>query len=220
MVYAGVTANGIGWFEVNVFMGVDDQGTPIASVFGRDVTEAHEKADTKAQLEIANAANAAKSAFLFNMSHDIRTPMNAIIGFTDLLKKHLDDKELAQNYIGKIETANGFLLSLINNVLEMSRIESGKVTLDETACNVYAFWETLHSMLDTEMEKKGITFTSDMQIEHPDVYIDETKLREIHLNILSNAVKYTPSGGNVRRTMESGYLVEEARGNRGCFGTC
>ena len=81
MIYAGTTKKGIGWFEVNAYMGVDDEGKPIASVFGRDVTEAHEKADTKAQLEIANAANAAKTAFLFNMSHDIRTPMNGIIGF-------------------------------------------------------------------------------------------------------------------------------------------
>ena len=93
MVYAGVTADGIRWFEVNAFMGVDDKGTPIASVFGRDVTQEHEKADTKAQLEIANAANAAKTSFLFNMSHDIRTPMNAIIGFRDLLEKHQEEPE-------------------------------------------------------------------------------------------------------------------------------
>ena len=93
MVYAGVTADGIIWFEVNAFMGVGDKGTPITSVFGRDVTQEHEKADTKAQLEIANAANAAKTSFLFNMSHDIRTPMNAIIGFRDLLEKHQEEPE-------------------------------------------------------------------------------------------------------------------------------
>ena len=189
------------WHEMNVIVGFDRDGEPILHILGRDVTEAHEKADTKTQLEIANAANEAKSAFLFNMSHDIRTPMNAIIGFTDLLKKHLDDKELAQSYIGKMEIANEFLLSLINNVLEMSRIESGKVTLDETAGNVNAFWETLYAMLDAEIKEKGITFTSHMQIEHPDIFIDETKLREVYLNILSNAVKYTPSGGNISVTV-------------------
>ena len=120
------------WHEINVFAGYDENGEPIINILGRDVTEAHDKADTKAQLEIANASSAAKSAFLFNMSHDIRTPMNAIIGFTELLDKHIDDKELARGYIKKIKTSNDFLLSLINNVLEMARIESGKTTLDET----------------------------------------------------------------------------------------
>ena len=161
----------------------------------------HEKAVTKAQLEIANAANAAKSAFLFNMSHDIRTPMNAIIGFTDLLKKHLDDRELARDYIGKIETANEFLLSLINNVPEMARIESGKVTLDETACNVHEVWASFSALFDAQMQEKGITFISDIRIAHPNVFVDKTKIREILLNIVSNAVKYTPAGGMISMSM-------------------
>ncbi len=112
------------WHEINVFAGYDENGEAIINILGRDVTEAHDKADTKAQLEIANASNAAKSAFLFNMSHDIRTPMNAIIGFTELLDKHLDDKELARDYIKKIQTSNDFLLSLINNVLEMAIVKN------------------------------------------------------------------------------------------------
>lgn len=148
-------------------------------------------------MEIANASNAAKSAFLFNMSHDIRTPMNAIIGFTELLEKHLDDKELALSYIKKIQTSNDFLLSLINNVLEMARIESGKATLDETYWDVYVFNDTLFSMFDSQMKEKGIEFTRENRIIHKDVLCDETKLREIFLNILSNALKYTPSGGKV-----------------------
>ena len=127
--YSAKTEKGIEWHEINIFLGTDENGEPIANILGRDITEAHDKADTKAQLEIANAANAAKSAFLFNMSHDIRTPMNAIIGFTELLDKHLDDKELARSYIKKIRSSNEFLLSLINNVLEMARIESGKPPL-------------------------------------------------------------------------------------------
>lgn len=131
------------WHEINVFAGYDENGEAIINILGRDVTEAHDKADTKAQLEIANASSAAKSAFLFNMSHDIRTPMNAIIGFTELLDKHLDDKEQAREYIKKIQTSNAFLLSLINNVLEMARIESGKTTLDETYWNVYKFNDSL-----------------------------------------------------------------------------
>ena len=195
--YAAVTENGIGWYEVNGFMSVDEEGNPIANILGRDVTEAHEKADTKAQLEIANASNAAKSAFLFNMSHDIRTPMNAIIGFTELLEKHLDDKELAKSYIKKIRISSDFLLSLINNVLEMARIESGKTTLDETPNNVYTFWGALFELFDTEMKESGITFCKEIKVEHTDVMVDATKMREILLNIVSNAVKYTPSGGAV-----------------------
>ena len=161
------------------------------------MTEAHDKADTKAQLEIANASSAAKSAFLFNMSHDIRTPMNAIIGFTELLDKHLDDKKLARGYIKKIKTSNDFLLSLINNVLEMARIESGKTTLDETVWNAYSFNDTLYALFDTQMKEKGIEFTRTVCVEHKDVFCDATKLREIFLNILSNALKYTPAGGKV-----------------------
>ncbi len=188
---------GIEWHEINVFAGVDEDGEAIINILGRDVTEAHDKADTKAQLEIANAASAAKSAFLFNMSHDIRTPMNAIIGFTELLEKHLDDQKLARSYIKKIQTSNDFLLSLINNVLEMARIESGKATLDETYWDVRAFNDTLFSMFDSQMREKGITFTRVNRVIHPDVLCDETKLREIFLNILSNALKYTPTGGRV-----------------------
>lgn len=185
------------WHEINVFAGFDENGEAIINILGRDVTEAHEKADTKAQLEIANASSAAKSAFLFNMSHDIRTPMNAIIGFTELLEKHLDDKELALSYIKKIQTSNEFLLSLINNVLEMARIESGKATLDETNCNAYTFNNSLYSLFDSQMREKGITFARKFDVQHPDVICDETKIREIFLNILSNALKYTPSGGKV-----------------------
>ncbi|MGI6020963.1 MAG: ATP-binding protein [Lachnospiraceae bacterium] len=187
----------IEWHEINVFGGYGENGEPIINILGRDVKEAHEKADTKAQLEIANASSAAKSAFLFNMSHDIRTPMNAIIGFTELLEKHIDDKELAMSYIKKIQTSNDFLLSLINNVLEMARIESGKATLDETYWDAHEFNDTLFSLFDSQMKEKGIEFTRENHVIHPDVLCDETKLREIFLNILSNALKYTPPGGKV-----------------------
>ena len=189
------------WHEINVFAGYDEDGEPIINILGRDVTEAHDKADTKAQLEIANASNAAKSAFLFNMSHDIRTPMNAIIGFTELLEKHLDDRELSMSYIRKIQSSNEFLLSLINNVLEMARIESGKTMLDETYLNAYTFNDSIFALFDSQMTEKGIRFTRSAQVEHPEVICDETKLREVFLNILSNALKYTPAGGSVSMTL-------------------
>ena len=197
MEYSVDTERGTEWHEINIFMATDENGEPIAHILGRDVTEAHDKADTKAQLEIANASSAAKSAFLFNMSHDIRTPMNAIIGFTELLEKHLDDEKLAREYITKIQASNEFLLSLINNVLEMARIESGKTTLDETYWNAYDFNESLCSLFDSQMNEKGIRFTRSVNVEHSEVICDATKLREIFLNILSNALKYTPRGGSV-----------------------
>ena len=151
----------------------------------------------KTAVEAAENASKAKSTFLSNMSHDIRTPMNAIIGFTELLEKHLDDQELSRSYIKKIQTSNDFLLSLINNVLEMARIESGKTTLDESCWNAYTFNDSLFSLFDSQMQEKGIRFTRSSQVEHADVICDETKLREVFLNILSNALKYTPAGGTV-----------------------
>lgn len=197
MIYAGTTEEGIGWFEVNAFMGVDDEGKPIASVFGRDVTEAHEKADTKAQLEIANAANAAKTSFLFNMSHDIRTPMNAIIGFRDLLEKHQEEPEKRADYLRKIEDASSVLLSIINNVLEMARIEKGTLEIDETAWSAEQFNDTLYSVFHEMMVQKNIEFTRQVDVNNHYVFCDPIKLREIFLNILSNAYKYTNPGGRV-----------------------
>lgn len=131
----------------------------------------------------AQAAERSKTNFLFNMSHDIRTPMNAIIGFTQLLEEHLDDRELTKKYIKNIQTSNDFLLSIVNNVLEMARIESGKMILDESCCNAYAFNDSLYSMFDSQMKEKGIRFTKIRQIEHPEVLCDETKLREVFLKI-------------------------------------
>lgn len=145
----------------------------------------------------AQKANKAKTSFLFNMSHDIRTPMNAIIGFTDLLSEHLDDKERAANYIKKIQDANDFMLSLINNVLEMARIESGKTTVDEKIWDAKSFNDTLVGVFEHQMEEKNITFTRTVNVEHTSVACDETKVREVFLNLLSNAIKYTPYGGKI-----------------------
>ena len=150
----------------------------------------------------AEAASKAKTSFLFNMSHDIRTPMNAIIGFTDLLEKHLDDKEQMLDYISKIKTSNEFLLSLINNVLEVARIESGKERLNETSVNVHDFLQTVFVLFDSQMQEKGVRFVKAVQVEHPNVFFDQTKMREILLNLLSNALKYTSAGGTVTMTVE------------------
>ena len=151
-------------------------------------------------LTAAENANRSKSEFFFNMSHDIRTPMNAIIGFTQLLRKHLGEPDKESEYLDKIEDSSHYMLDLINNVLEMSRIENGKLTLDENVWDAKEFNDTLFSVFEGQMAQKGIEFKRTMDVVHKDVFCDSLKLREIFLNILSNALKYTPSGGSV--TME------------------
>jgi PAS domain S-box-containing protein len=147
--------------------------------------------------KLAEAANAAKTTFLFNMSHDIRTPMNAIIGFTDLLKKHKDEADKVDDYIDKIQSSSDFLLSLINNVLEMARIESGKTTLDESVFRIGEICEEITSFYSELMEQKDIKFTYSVDIHTKYIYGDIVKLRKIWLNIVSNAYKYTPEGGAI-----------------------
>ncbi|MDO4501303.1 MAG: response regulator [Erysipelotrichaceae bacterium] len=149
----------------------------------------------------AEAADKAKSMFLFNMSHDIRTPMNAIMGFTRLLKEHRDDNKLFDEYIGKIESSNELLLSIINNVLDMARIESGKETVVEEAFDMMEIKREIIPLFTEQMEEKGITFITKSDFKHRYIYVDGTKLKNIYLNLLSNACKYTPSGGTV--TMSS-----------------
>lgn len=145
----------------------------------------------------AQRANEAKTRFLFNMSHDIRTPMNAIIGFSDLLEKHINEKDKITDYIAKIRSSSSFLLSLINYVLEMSRIESGKATLKiETAC-LQELADSLKAVFEADVEKKQLTYTCHMNIEHNYVFCDITKVREVLLNIVSNSIKYTPETGSV-----------------------
>lgn len=149
----------------------------------------------------AESANKAKSTFLFNMSHDIRTPMNAIMGFTNLLEKDIDNKDKALSHIHKIQTSNTFLLSLINNVLEMARIESGNVQLDYARMDAYELTESINSIFNASMYEKGITYKTDIELVHRYVMIDATKVREVFLNLISNAMKYTPEGGEVTVTV-------------------
>jgi signal transduction histidine kinase len=147
--------------------------------------------------EQAESANQAKTTFLFNMSHDIRTPMNAIIGFTGLLDKHQEEPEKRADYLKKIQDSSSVLLSIINNVLEMARIEKGMLKSDEAAWSAEQFNDTLYSVFQDMMKEKGIEFTRCIEVEHEYVFCDPIKLREVFLNILSNAYKYTESGGKV-----------------------
>lgn len=145
----------------------------------------------------AEAASSAKTSFLFNMSHDIRTPMNAIMGFRDLLEKHIDEPERRADYLRKIKDASKVLLSIINNVLEMARIEKGTVVVEEVAMNTKNFGVSIFGVFSEMMAEKNIEFTHEDFVVHHNVYCDPTKMREIFMNLLSNAYKYTKPGGKV-----------------------
>lgn len=155
----------------------------------------------------ANKANEAKSVFLSNMSHDIRTPMNAIVGFTNLAITHIDHQEQVEEYLGKIRTSGNHLLSLINDVLDMSRIESGKVHLEEEPCSLPDILHELHNILQADVQAKGLELYIDtVDVLDEEIYCDKLRLNQVLLNLLSNAVKYTNVGGNVslRVTEKSG----------------
>lgn len=150
----------------------------------------------------AENANNAKTEFLFNMSHDIRTPMNAIIGFTELLEKYQDIPEKRVDYIKKIKDSNKVLLSIINNVLEMASIEKGAMELNESPWSVEQFSDTMYSVFADMMHQKNIEFSNKVDVQHHYVFCDSIKIREIFINILSNAYKYTEPGGKVYMTIE------------------
>ncbi len=149
----------------------------------------------KAKIQ-AEKANAAKSEFLFNMSHDIRTPMNALLGYSELIKRELTDPKLL-DYQEKMEQSGNLLLSIINNVLDMARIESGKVELDEDYVKIRDIYQGIYKIFQAEAEKKCIHLKMEYDVKHEHVICDETKNKEIFLNLISNAVKYTASGGRV-----------------------
>ncbi|MBU5481133.1 ATP-binding protein [Blautia sp. MSJ-19] len=151
---------------------------------------------TRKALQQAEIANAAKTNFLFNMSHDIRTPMNALLGYNELMKKGLTDPKLL-DYQEKIAQSGNLLLSIINNVLDMARIESGKVELDESYARVTDILEKINGVFEVEAEKKDICYTHEIDVEHQHIMCDVTKVQEIFVNLISNAVKYTPDGGKV-----------------------
>ena len=143
-------------------------------------------------------ANRAKREFLFNMSHDIRTPMNAVLGFAELARENLDDREKVADYLGKILQSGDNLLDLINNVLEMSKIESGQTTLDEEICNIDSFCKSVCVSFEAEIKKKNLSLTWQADVQQHDIWADATKIRQVLSNIISNAVKYTPSGGSIK----------------------
>lgn len=146
----------------------------------------------------ANKASAAKTSFLSNMSHDIRTPMNAIVGFTSLAKSRIDQPEKVLEYLDKINSSSNHLLNLINDILDMSHIESGKVTLDEQPCDLRELMDDLHSIVQAEANEHQLYFSVDVKgVKHASVYCDRLRLNQILLNLIGNALKFTDPGGDV-----------------------
>ena len=180
-----------------------------------DIVEEERESRQKLEqaLKRAEEASHAKSAFLFNMSHDIRMPMNAIIGYTDLLEIYGDDVEKREDYLGKIKSSSEYLLSLLNDVLEMARIESGKYIMDETVTDIREFDRSICDVFENQLEQKGIRFVYTMDVRHHMIFCDTVKLKEVLLNVLSNVYKYTMPGGQI--TFEVTEIPGEKEGYAG-----
>ena len=154
------------------------------------------------KLQKAEAADRAKSVFLSNMSHDIRTPMNAIIGFTTLAQANLDNRERTQDYLKKIMSSSNHLLSLINDILDMSRIESGKLNIEEKECSISEIFRDMRNIIQSQMYSKQLDFFMDtIDVVDEDIYCDKLHVNQVLLNLLSNAIKFTPAGGTVALTI-------------------
>ncbi|WP_243025440.1 ATP-binding protein [Clostridium sp. AM33-3] len=170
-------------------------------------------------LKKAEAASLAKTSFLNNMSHDIRTPMNVILGYAQLMEEELKEKDLPETkeHLEKLQQSGKLLLSIINNVLDMARIESGKMEIDESYSRIEDIRQSVFTVFDAEARKKKIAFRYSVNVEHEHVLTDVTKVKEIFVNILSNAMKYTPSGGSVTVSLEElpcdepGYMIMRTR---------
>ncbi len=180
--------------------------------------QAVEHAVLTEKLQKAEAADRAKSIFLSNMSHDIRTPMNAIIGFTTLAQVNIDNRERTQEYLRKILSSSNHMLSLINDVLDMSRIESGKLNIEEKECSISDIFRDLRNIIQTQMQSKQLNFFMDtVDVVDERIFCDKLHMNQVLLNLLSNAIKFTPAGGTVALTIRqkphapSGYGSYEIR---------
>ena len=173
-----------------------------AKIAAEDTQKLNDKLEIA--LKKAEDASLAKTSFLHNMSHDIRTPMNAVLGYAQLMKDELKGKGMPETseHLEKLQQSGNLLLSIINNVLDMARIESGRMEIDESYTQIEGIRQNLFEIFDDEAKKKNIAFTYTMNVEHDHVLTDITKVKEIFVNILSNAMKYTPAGGSVMVNVE------------------
>ena len=189
----------------------------VAKLAANDTQKLNDKLEIA--LQKAETASLAKTRFLNNMSHDIRTPMNAILGYAQLMEDELKGKELpeASEHLEKLQQSGRILLSIINNVLDMARIESGRMEIDENYAQIEDIWQNLFELFEDEAKKKNIVFHYKVDVEHKHILTDVTKIEEIFVNIMSNAMKYTLSGGFVTVNVEelpcdeSGYIIVRTR---------
>lgn len=189
----------------------------IAKLAASDTQKLNDKLEIA--LKKAEDASLAKTRFLNNMSHDIRTPMNVILGYAQLMENELKGKGMPEmlEHLEKLQQSGNLLLAIINNVLDMAKIESGRMELDENYCRIEAVWKSLFAVFDEKARKKNIALHYTMNVEHEHVLTDVTKVKEILVNILSNSIKYTPVGGSVMVDVdelscdESGYMIERIR---------
>lgn len=163
--------------------------------------------------EKARKANEAKTRFLFNMSHDIRTPMNAIVGFSGLLEKSLHDEKKSLDYIKKIRVSSDILLTIINQVLEMARIESGKITLNPESVNIREMVEAMNTVFESSLTKKSLEYQCSLNVVHDQILCDKTKMEEIILNVVSNSIKYTNPHGKITVSIDELDSEDEKNAN-------
>ena len=203
-VFRAITSRGPEYFRMRIIKADEGQRAfvGVSCIQDEMSRELQQRRLFEGALDRARSADSAKSTFLTNMSHDIRTPMNAIIGFTNIASTHLDDRERVKDALDKIRTSSNHLLSLINDVLDMSRIESGRITINEDRCDLTKIVENIRGIMMPQMAGKSLKFSVDMKtVSKPEVYCDETRVTQILLNLLSNAVKYTEPGGKVSLTI-------------------
>jgi len=189
----------------------------VAKLAASDTQKLNDKLEIA--LKKAEDASLAKTRFLNNMSHDIRTPMNAILGYAQLMEDNLKGKNLPETteYLKKLQQSGNLLLSIINNVLDMARIESGRMEIDENYGQIEDIWQTLFEVFGDEAKKKNLVLQYTINVEHQNILTDTTKVKEIFVNILSNAIKYTSSGGSVKVSVdelpcdEAGYMMVRTR---------
>ena len=206
MTYEFKSETGIKYYQARVAYVKKIDGTRMAVVETRDIDslikkERMQEEKLKKAYAAAENANKAKTEFLNNMSHDIRTPMNVILGYNQLMKSQLTEPKQF-DYHKKIEQSGKLLLSIINNVLDMARIESGKMKVDENYEVVGEIIDEIISTFSSKAKEKEIHLSGSMQVTHRNILCDGTKIREIYVNLVSNAIKYTPRGGNVTITVE------------------